>query len=57
MSGNAHEAWSTLRTLLAEKNLTVVDLREKLCEQGFEVNKKSLYRLAISRPIQSYCRS
>jgi DNA-binding Xre family transcriptional regulator len=52
MSGKAHEAWSTLRTLLAEKNLTVADLHEKLREQGFEVNRKSLYRLATSHPIQ-----
>jgi len=41
MSGSEHQAWSTLRTLLAEKNLTVVDLHEKLREQGFEVNKKA----------------
>src|SRR5260221_2914458 len=52
MSGSDHQAWSTLRTFLAEKNLTVVDLHEKLREQGFEVNKKSLYRLAASHPIQ-----
>ena len=52
MSGSDHQAWSTLRTLLAEKNLTIVDLHEKLSEQGFEVNKKSLYRLATSHPVQ-----
>jgi DNA-binding Xre family transcriptional regulator len=52
MSGSEHQAWSTLGTLLAEKNLTVVDLHEKLREQGFEVNKKSLYRLATSQPVQ-----
>jgi DNA-binding Xre family transcriptional regulator len=52
MSGSEYQAWSTLRTLLAEKNLTVVDLHEKLREQGFDVNKKSLYRLATSRPVQ-----
>jgi DNA-binding Xre family transcriptional regulator len=52
MSGSDRQAWSTLRTLLAEKNLTVVDLHEKLREQGFEMNKKSLYRLAASHPIQ-----
>jgi DNA-binding Xre family transcriptional regulator len=52
MSGSKHEAWSTLRTLLAEKNLTVIDLHEKLRDQGFGVNKKSLYRLATSRPVQ-----
>ena len=52
MSVSERQAWSTLRTLLAEKNLTVVDLHEKLCEQGFEVNKKSLYRLTTSHPVQ-----
>jgi hypothetical protein len=29
----------------------VIDLHDKLRDQGFEVNKKSLYRLATSRPI------
>ena len=52
MSSNENGAWSTLRTLLAEKNLTVVDLHEKLREQGFDVNSKSLYRLTTSRPVQ-----
>ena len=52
MSGSEHQAWSTLRTLLAEKNLTVVDLHGKLRKRRFEVNKKSLYRLATSRPVQ-----
>jgi hypothetical protein len=36
---------------LAERNLTVLDLHEKVRSQGLEVNKKSLYRLATSRPI------
>lgn len=52
MSGSEKGAWSTLRTLLAEKNLTVVDLHQMLRKQGFDVNKKSLYRLATSRPVQ-----
>ena len=52
MSGIGNPAWSTLRTLLAEKNLTVADLHEKLREQGFDVNKKSLYRLTTSHPVQ-----
>ncbi|MBV8140010.1 MAG: helix-turn-helix transcriptional regulator [Deltaproteobacteria bacterium] len=52
MSGSEKGAWSTLRTLLAEKNLTVVDLHEMVRKQGFEVNRKSLYRLATSRPVQ-----
>jgi DNA-binding Xre family transcriptional regulator len=52
MSGSEKGAWSTLRTLLAEKNLTVIDLHQMLRKQGFDVNKKSLYRLATSRPVQ-----
>lgn len=52
MSGIGNGAWSTLRTLLAEKNFTVADLHERLREQGFDVNKKSLYRLTTSRPVQ-----
>ena len=52
MSGSEKGAWSTLRTLLAEKNLTVVDLHQMLRKQGFDVNKKSLYRLATSRLVQ-----
>lgn len=52
MDGTTTGAWSTLRILLPEKNLTVVDLHEKLRERGLEVNIKSLYRLATSRPIR-----
>ena len=52
MSGHDKGAWSTLPTLLAEKNLTVADLHQILRKRGFEVNKKSLYRLAASQPVQ-----
>ncbi|HEX3443641.1 MAG TPA: helix-turn-helix domain-containing protein [Chthoniobacterales bacterium] len=52
MSGNDKGAWSTLQNLLAEKNLTVVDLHEMLRKRGFDVNKKSLYRLTAPEPIQ-----
>ena len=52
MSGSDKGAWSTLSTLLAEKNLTVADLHQTLQKRGFDVNKKSLYRLAASRPVQ-----
>jgi DNA-binding Xre family transcriptional regulator len=52
MKGSEKGAWSTLRTLLAEKNLTVVDLHEMLRKAGFEVNKKSLYRLTTPGPVQ-----
>ena len=52
MRGNDKGAWSTLPTLLAEKNLTVADLHQILRKRGFEVNKKSLYRLAAPEPVQ-----
>jgi DNA-binding Xre family transcriptional regulator len=52
MSGHNKGAWSTLPSLLAEKNLTVADLHQILRKRGFEVNKKSLYRLAASQPVQ-----
>lgn len=37
---------------MAEKNLTVADLHQILQKRGFAVNKKSLYRLAASQPVQ-----
>jgi DNA-binding Xre family transcriptional regulator len=52
MSGQDKGAWSTLPTLLAEKNLTVADLHQILQQRGFAVNKKSLYRLASPQPVQ-----
>jgi DNA-binding Xre family transcriptional regulator len=52
MSGHAKGAWSTLPNLLAEKNLTVADLHQILEKRGFKVNKKSLYRLTASEPVQ-----
>ncbi len=52
MSGHDKWAWSTLPTLLAEKNLTVADLHQILQKRGLAVNKKSLYRLAASQPVQ-----
>jgi DNA-binding Xre family transcriptional regulator len=52
MSGHGKGAWSTLPNLLAEKNLTVADLHQILRKRGFEVNKKSLYRLTASQPVQ-----
>ena len=52
MNGTDKGAWSTLPTLLAEKNLTVADLYQILQKRGFAVNKKSLYRLAASQPVQ-----
>jgi DNA-binding Xre family transcriptional regulator len=52
MNGTDKGAWSTLPNLLAEKNLTVANLYQILQQRGFAVNKKSLYRLAASQPVQ-----
>ena len=52
MSGSDKGAWSALPNLLAEKNLTVADLYQILQKRGFAVNKKSLYRLTASQPVQ-----
>lgn len=52
MKGSDRCAWSTLRALLAEKKLTVVNLHEILRVRGLAVNRKSLYRLASLRPVQ-----
>lgn len=52
MAGTDKGAWSTLPNLLAEKNLTVADLYQILQKRGFAVNRKSLYRLASSQPVQ-----
>jgi DNA-binding Xre family transcriptional regulator len=52
MRGKDRWAWSTLRTLLSERNLTVAALHEMLRFRGVPVNRKSLYRLASSQPVQ-----
>jgi DNA-binding Xre family transcriptional regulator len=52
MNGSDKGVWSTLPNLLAEKNLTVADLYQILQKRGFAVNKKSLYRLTASQPVQ-----
>lgn len=52
MRENDRLAWSTLRALLDERNLTVADLHEMLQIRGVPVNRKSLYRLTSSQPVQ-----
>ena len=52
MGGVKTGAWSTLRMVLAAKNLTVADLQERLRAAGFAVNVKSLYRLTTAEPLQ-----
>src|SRR5260370_42323285 len=52
MKGNGSGGWWNLGILLDEENLTVGDGHEKLREQGFDVNNKSLYRLTTYRSVQ-----
>jgi DNA-binding Xre family transcriptional regulator len=51
MDGNLAGASSNLRVVLAEKNLSVLDLHKTLQARGFSVNVKSLYRLADAAPL------
>lgn len=52
MNGNAPEAYSRLRAVLADRNVTVFHLHRQLSSAGFPVNIKSLYRLASDEPLQ-----
>lgn len=52
MNGNAPEAYSRLRTVLAERNVTVFQLHRQLDSAGLPVNIKSLYRLTADEPLQ-----
>lgn len=52
MNGNAPEAYSRLRTVLAGRNLTVFQLHRQLDSTGLPVNIKSLYRLTADEPLQ-----
>jgi DNA-binding Xre family transcriptional regulator len=44
-------AWSNLRLILAQRNLSVLDLRKTLQKRGVSVNVKSLYRLTEPAPL------
>jgi DNA-binding Xre family transcriptional regulator len=44
-------AWSNLKLILAQRNLSVLDLHKKLQKRGVAVNVKSLYRLAEPEPL------
>jgi DNA-binding Xre family transcriptional regulator len=46
-----HGAWSNLKLILAQRNLSVLDLHKKLQKRGVAVNVKSLYRLAEPEPL------
>lgn len=52
MNGNAPEAYSRLRSVLAARNLTVFQLHRELDSAGLPVNIKSLYRLTSDEPLQ-----
>jgi hypothetical protein len=52
MNGNIAEAYSRLRILLAQRNMTVFQLHRRLERADFSVNIKSLYRLASEEPLQ-----
>jgi DNA-binding Xre family transcriptional regulator len=51
MSGKSVGAWSNLKVILAQKNLSVLDLHHALEARGIAVNVKGLYRLAASGPL------
>lgn len=52
MNGNAPAAYSRLRIVLAERNLSVFQLHRRLGAAGWPVNIKSLYRLTSDTPLQ-----
>ena len=51
MNGKPLGAWSNLKVILAQQNLSVLDLQKKLRKRGVSVNVKSLYRLAEPHPL------
>jgi hypothetical protein len=52
LDGTQESLWSNLGMLLAEHNMSVLALHKRLQEKGVSVNLKSLYRLAVSQPLQ-----
>jgi hypothetical protein len=46
--------WSNLGMLLAEHNMSVLALHKRLQKNGVSVNLKTLYRLAVSQPLQKF---
>ena len=51
MEGKTRGAWSNLRLILAQRNLSVLDLQKTLQKRGVSVNVKSLYRLTDPAPL------
>jgi hypothetical protein len=54
VNGTQKSLWSNLGMLLAEHNMSVLALHKRLQENGVSVNLKSLYRLAVSQPLQKF---
>jgi hypothetical protein len=54
VNGTQQSLWSNLGMLLAEHNMSVLALHKRLQENGVSVNLKSLYRLAVSQPLQKF---
>ena len=54
VDGTQESLWSNLGMLLAEHNMSVLALHKRLQEKGVSVNLKSLYRLAVSQPLQKF---
>ena len=52
VDGTQESLWSNLGMLLAEHNMSVLELHKRLQEKGVSVNLKSLYRLAVSQPLR-----
>jgi hypothetical protein len=46
------EAFSRLKHVLKEQDLTVPELHRRLRQQGLRINLKSLYRLSNDQPLQ-----
>lgn len=46
-------AYSTLGDVLVKEHITVADIYARLVAKGFKFDKKTLYRLASHKPIQS----
>jgi DNA-binding Xre family transcriptional regulator len=51
MDGHVRGAWSNLRLILAQRNLSVLDLWKMLQKRGVSINVKSLYRLTEPGPL------
>jgi DNA-binding Xre family transcriptional regulator len=53
MNGTRHAAYSRLSRILTDRRFTVADLCKRLTEKGVEFDRKSIYRLAGFKPMQT----